>query len=248
MREALFLKLNKERWKTYELQHSKDPDILADTFVALTDDLAYARTFYPGSKTVKYLNGIAASLHLAIYQNKKEKKNRVLGFWKTDLPLIMAKHRKQLLYAFLFFTVFVLIGVLSARYDEDFVRLILGDDYVNMTNENIEKGDPFGVYKHEDPLLMFLAIGFNNIYVSFRVFVQGILLSVGTVFGLFYNGIMLGSFEYYFFPKALACNPSSWYLSMALWNYQLLSLPVQPDLFWGTALYFPELSRVRFLL
>ena len=203
MREALFLKQNKERWKSYEQHHADDPDALAERFVALTDDLAYARTFYPGSKTVKYLNGLAAALHLAIYQNKKEKRNRILDFWKYDLPLIMGKHRRQLLYAFLFFTAFILIGIVSARYDEDFVRLILGDDYVNMTSENIEKGDPFGVYKQEDPLLMFLSIALNNIYVSFRVFVQGILLGVGTVYGLFYNGIMLGSFEYYFFSKGL---------------------------------------------
>ena len=203
MREALFLKQNKERWKSYEQPHANDPDALAERFVALTDDLAYARTFYPGSKTVKYLNGLAATLHLAIYQNKKEKKNRILQFWKYDLPLVMGRHRRQLLYAFLFFTVFILMGIISARYDEDFVRLILGDGYVNMTNENIEKGDPFGVYKQEDPLLMFLAIGFNNIFVSFKVFVQGLMLGVGTVYGLFYNGIMLGSFEYYFFSRGL---------------------------------------------
>ena len=203
MREALFLKQNKERWKSYEQQQADDPDALAERFIALTDDLAYARTFYPGSKTVKYLNGLAGTIHLAIYQNKKEKKNRIVYFWKFELPLIMGRHRKQLLYAFLFFMVFLLMGILSARYDEDFVRLILGDDYVNMTNENIDKGDPFGVYKEQDPLLMFLAIGFNNIYVSFRVFVQGLFLGIGTVYGLFSNGVMLGSFEYYFFSRGL---------------------------------------------
>ena len=203
MREALFLKQNKELWKSYEQQQADDPDALAERFIALTDDLAYARTFYPGSKTVKYLNGLAGTIHLAIYQNKKEKKNRIVYFWKFELPLIMGRHRKQLLYAFLFFMVFLLMGILSARYDEDFVRLILGDDYVNMTNENIDKGDPFGVYKEQDPLLMFLAIGFNNIYVSFRVFVQGLFLGIGTVYGLFSNGVMLGSFEYYFFSRGL---------------------------------------------
>jgi uncharacterized membrane protein SpoIIM required for sporulation len=72
-----------------------------------------------------------------------------------------------------------------------------------MTNENIEKGDPFGVYKSQDPMLMFLSIAFNNIYVSFRVFVMGLMFGVGTVYGLFYNGIMLGSFQYYFFSRGL---------------------------------------------
>jgi uncharacterized membrane protein SpoIIM required for sporulation len=203
MREALFLKQNKERWSSYEKMPSRDPDELADRFIRLTDDLAFARTFYPKSKTVSYLNGLASSIHLAIYKNKKEKQNRIVTFWKYELPLVMARYQRQLLYAFLFFTCFICIGVLSARYDENFVRLILGDGYVNMTNENIEKGDPFGVYKSADPIMMFLGIAVNNIYVSFRVFVMGLLGGVGTIYGLFYNGVMLGSFEYFFFEKGL---------------------------------------------
>jgi len=203
MREALFLKQNKDRWAAYEQEPTNDPDELAERFIQLTDDLAFARTFYPKSKTVQYLNGLAGGIHLAIYKNKKEKQNRIIEFWKYELPLVMARNQRPLLYAFLFFSAFVLIGVLSAHYDENFIRLILGDGYVNMTNENIEKGDPFGVYKSQDPMMMFLGIAFNNIYVSFRVFVMGLMFGVGTVYGLFYNGIMLGSFQYYFFSRGL---------------------------------------------
>jgi uncharacterized membrane protein SpoIIM required for sporulation len=202
MREALFLKQNVERWKTYE-RPVDDPDTIAERFIALTDDLAYAKTFYPNSKTTKYLNSLAADIHLTIYKNRKEKKNRFTAFWVTELPLVLARNRTALLYAFLFFMTFVLMGALSAAYDDGFLRLILGDGYVNMTNENIEKGDPFGVYKAEDPLLMFFAIAFNNIFVAFRVFVQGIFLGIGTVYGLFMNGVMLGSFEYFFFSKGI---------------------------------------------
>jgi len=203
MREALFLKQNKERWQQYERVPSSDPDELAERFVQLTDDLAYARTFYPKSKTVNYLNGLASHFHLAIYKNRKEKNNRFIDFWVTELPLTLARYQRQLLYAFLFFMVFFLIGWLSARYDENFVRLILGDEYVNMTIENIEKGDPFGVYKSRDSLMMFLTIAFNNIQVSFWVYVLGIFAGVWTVYLLFTNGIMLGSFEYFFFSKGL---------------------------------------------
>ena len=203
MREALFLKQNKERWQQYERVPSSDPDELAERFVQLTDDLAYARTFYPKSKTVNYLNGLASHFHLAIYKNRKEKNNRFVDFWVTELPLTLARYQRQLLYAFLFFMVFFLIGWLSARYDENFVRLILGDEYVNMTIENIEKGDPFGVYKSRDSLMMFLTIAFNNIQVSFWVYVLGIFAGVWTVYLLFTNGIMLGSFEYFFFSKGL---------------------------------------------
>jgi len=203
MREAQFLKQNKDRWQLYERVPTNDPDELADRFVQLTDDLAYARTFYPKSKTVQYLNGLASRSHLAIYKNRKEKRNRFLSFWSTELPLVLARYRKDLLYAFLFFFIFFLVGWLSAAKDDHFIRLILGDGYVNMTNENIEKGDPFGVYKREDPLLMFFYIAFNNIKVSFAAYVFGIFCGVITVYLLLQNGIMLGSFMYYFFSKGL---------------------------------------------
>lgn len=203
MREAQFLKQNKDRWQQYERVPTNDPDELAERFIQLTDDLAYAKTFYPKSKTVQYLNGLASKFHLAIYKNRKEKSNRFIVFFTTELPLILHRYQKDLLYAFLFFTVFFLIGWLSAANDETFVRLILGDGYVNMTNENIEKGDPFGVYKQEDPMMMFLAIAYNNIKVSLLVYVLGVFAGVYTVYLLFRNGIMLGSFMHYFFAKGL---------------------------------------------
>ncbi|WP_336514491.1 stage II sporulation protein M [Pollutibacter soli] len=203
MREALFLKLNRERWDQYDKVPTEDPDELAERFVRLTDDLAFARTFYPKSKTVKYLNGLASRIHLSIYKNKKEKQSRIITFWKYELPLLMGSYQKQLLYAFIFFVCFTLIGILSAYYDDNFIRLILGDGYVDMTNENIENGDPFGVYKQQDQTTMFIMIAVNNIFVSFRVFVMGLLWGVGTVYDLFRNGVMLGSFEYYFFSKGV---------------------------------------------
>ncbi len=50
MREAQFLKQNAEKWKVYEaeIKQHQHPDLLADRFIELTDDLSYAKTFYPG--------------------------------------------------------------------------------------------------------------------------------------------------------------------------------------------------------
>ncbi len=72
-----------------------------------------------------------------------------------------------------------------------------------MTEENIAKGDPFGVYKQASELPMFYFIAQNNLQVAFYTFVSGIFLSVGTVIALIRNGIMIGSFEYFFFSKGL---------------------------------------------
>jgi uncharacterized membrane protein SpoIIM required for sporulation len=205
MREAQFLKQNVEKWKLYEneIKLHKNADKLADRFIELTDDLSYSKTFYPKSNTTKYLNGLAALFHQKIYKNKKEKSTRIWSFWQFELPYLFRYYHRQFAYSLIFFLVFCFIGAISAKYDENFIRLILGDGYVNMTNENIEKGDPFGVYKSDNQVNMFFGIAFNNIRVAFAAYALGAFFSVGTVWLLMQNGLMLGSFEYYFFSKQL---------------------------------------------
>ncbi len=205
MREALFLKQNTEKWKLYEneIKLHINADKLADRFIGLTDDLAYSKTFYPDSNTTKYLNGLTALVHQKIYKNKREKSLRILSFWQFELPYLFRFYQRQFAYSLIFFLVFCFIGAISAKYDENFLRLILGDSYVNMTDENIRKGDAFGVYKSAGQVSMFLSIAFNNIRVAFATYAMGAFFSVGAVWLLFQNGLMLGSFEYYFFSKNL---------------------------------------------
>jgi uncharacterized membrane protein SpoIIM required for sporulation len=204
VREGLFIKKNIEKWKQYQYEPNSDPDEMAKEFTELVNDLGYAKTFYPHSKVTLYLNGLASRIYLGIYRNKKEETSRFKRFWKTDLPLTIYRHHRQLLYAFLIFTSFAIMAAVSAAHDDSFIRGVLGDRYVEMTDENISKGDPFGVYKQDkNSFNMFIAIAMNNIKVSFITFVAGFLLSIGTVWLLFKNGVMLGAFQYMFFAKGL---------------------------------------------
>lgn len=207
VKEITFLKQNADKWQTFDsLVTSKgasDPDLMADLFIQLTDDLSYARTNYPKAKTTHYLNSLAARVHQEIYKSKKEKSKRIITFWKYELPFIFKNSHKQLAYAFLIFTIAMLIGIVSAAKDDTFVRLILGDSYVNMTIENINKGDPMAVYKSMNQVDMFFGITINNIRVALICFVLGIFFSFGTGYMLFSNGVMLGAFQYFFYAKGL---------------------------------------------
>jgi len=203
MREAVFLRQNEARWKQYETTAATGPDELAARFVTLTDDLAYAQTFYPNSPTTRYLNDLTAKQHQAIYKNKSEHTSRFREFWAQELPLLVGRYHTPLAWSLLLFTVFTLLGALSAAYDDTFVRVVLGDAYVNRTLENIEKGDPMAVYKGMSETPMFLLITLNNIRVSLVTFALGATLGLGTVWALFQNGVMLGSFQYFFYQKGV---------------------------------------------
>ena len=207
MKEAVFIRQNKEKWEQYE-KHIKNigqqsPDFLADIYIDITNDLSFAQSHYPTSPVLRYLNGLSATLHQFIHRKKKESRSRIITFWTQEIPEIMYHSRKELLYSFLIFAVSVLIGAFSAANDTDFVRLILGDRYVDMTLTNIENDDPMAVYKQMDEGAMFWGITVNNIRVSFLAFMAGLLTSIATAFLLVSNGIMIGSFQYFFHDHGL---------------------------------------------
>lgn len=203
MREAAFVKRNTEKWTDMEQNPTTDPDELTARYVELTDDLSYARTFYPNANVTRYLNGLAAQMHRGLMQNRREERSRFVTFWARELPTLFYQSQRLLAVSAIFFGVACLIGWLSAVNDPTFVRLILGDEYVNMTLENIRKGNPLGVYGSSDQGSMFFQITLNNIGVSFRAFVAGVVASVGTVTLLFYNGVMLGAFQAFFYERGL---------------------------------------------
>ena len=206
MREGLFIKKNVDKWNSYQQVPSNGADETAERFVTLIDDLSYAKTFYPHSKLTKWINGIAAAVYQSIYKNKKEKYTRIFLFWKFELPLLFKQYHKILLITFLLFVLFTAIGVFGAINDGNFVRGVLGNNYVDMTEENIRKGDPFGVYKSDSPFTMFVQIALNNIFVSFLMTIGGLLLGIGTLYSMWNNGLMLGCFQHLFFANGLGIN------------------------------------------
>jgi uncharacterized membrane protein SpoIIM required for sporulation len=202
MREAVFRRLNQERWRSYETPPARqEPDELAARFVALTDDLAYAQTFYPQSDTTAYLNQLAGRQHQSLYRNKAEDRSRFGRFWAVEVPLVVSRNRRALRWALGVFILSMLVGALSAAYDDTFVRVVLGDEYVNQTLASIRKGDPMAVYKSSPSDQMFLRITLNNIRVSLVAFALGITGGLGTTFILFRNGLMLGAFQFFFYRQ-----------------------------------------------
>ena len=225
MREAAFVKQNKDKWLEFESvltnKTTIDPDLLSDLYIEITDHLSYAKTFYKNSNTERYLNQLASKAHQNIYKTKKEPKNRLISFFKTEFPTMFYLHHRELLITFLVFALFVIVGAFSAANEGDFVRSFLGDGYVNMTLNNIEKGDPMAVYKEQGEFNMFLGITLNNIKVALFAFAYGILLGVGTLYIMMQNGIMLGSFQYFFYDQGLL-----WESARTIWIHGTIEISV----------------------
>jgi uncharacterized membrane protein SpoIIM required for sporulation len=198
LREALFIKKNKDRWLRNQQKPSEDPDEMAADFTQLVDDLAYAKTFYPANKVTGFINAEASKIYLDIYKNRKEESNRLATFWKYDLPLTIYKHRKVALFSLAFFVVFFAIGYFTSAQDEDIARGIFGDDYVEETRDNIAKGNPFGIYESGNAFLSWISLMIHNIRVAFLAFASGIFCGIPTMFMSITNAVMVGTFDQFF--------------------------------------------------
>jgi uncharacterized membrane protein SpoIIM required for sporulation len=199
MNELQFLHKNINKWEEFEAFLNKgnqtNPDKVSDMFIRLTDDLAYSRTYFPDAQATQYLNQLTQKAHRVIYQNLPNNKNRIKNFWGSEFPLLIFHSKREVLVSFTILVISVLIGIVSNKYDSGFVRIILGDRYVNMTLSNIQSGDPLAVYKSMNQFDMFLGITLNNINVAFLAFAFGILTPLGTGWVMFRNGVMLGTFQ-----------------------------------------------------
>ncbi len=223
MREAQFIKQNKDKWLKFERALTENepmsPDKLSRLYLQLTDHLSYSQTFYPESNTSVYLNALASKAHQKIYKNKKESRNRFIQFYTHQFPKEFYRYRYQFYLSLFLFLGFGAIGAFSAATDAGFVRVILGDAYVNMTLENIANNDPMAVYKQMNQMDMFLGITINNIRVALYAFVFGLFLGVGSVFIIMQNAVMLGSFQYFFYDQDLL-----WESARTIWIHGTIEI------------------------
>ena len=222
MKETRFIEQNKEKWADYEnmlKEQSPDAEKIYSLFYSISDDLAYARSHYPNRSVRVYLNNLARNLFRNVYSGRKTTLRSALDFWKTDVPMALYNTRYEQLAALLVFFVAALIGIVSCLSDDQFAASILGKSYVRMTLENIHNGKPMAVYDEDSPFSMFLAIASNNLKVCYIGFSMGIMGGLGTLYILLYNGIMVGTFQFFFAKYNLL-----WSSFLTIWMHGALEI------------------------
>jgi uncharacterized membrane protein SpoIIM required for sporulation len=206
LKETSFIEQNKEKWNKFEKLYeskSNDPEELSNLYMDITEDLSYAQTFYKRRTVRVYLNELAQRVYTGVHKQKADSFKKLLTVWKVSLPLEIYRSRKNLLFALITFLIYVAIGAINTHMDPGFFTEIVGPQYRDMTLRNIEMGDPLGVYESPDQMSMFIRITTNNLKVAFLTFFVGFFFTIGTHILLFGNGVMLGSFQYFFHTKGL---------------------------------------------
>ncbi|MFW6238013.1 MAG: stage II sporulation protein M [Bacillota bacterium] len=199
MKEEKFIKKNETDWeklktlsreaektKIKKMSSKKVQNFLL-LFRRVSHHLAYARTHYPESETVDYLNTLVGSAHSHVYAVKKISPRSIPHFLFKKVPQMLYRYRWYIATATLCFLLGGLISAALVSYDPDLARLFLPESYADVGQEG-ELGA--GEWNYA---LMSSYIMVNNIIVSLNAFVLGITLGVGTIYILFLNGSLLGA-------------------------------------------------------
>lgn len=252
MRESVFIKQNISKWHDYEyrLSHGnkQTPPEISEIYLDLSSDLAFAQTHYPNAEITSYLNDLTLKLHNQVYKEKHENWHRIITFWTREVPEIVWRERKSLIISLTIFLVAMAIGIFSTINDDNFIRLIMGDEYVDMTLNNIKNGTPMDVYAHDLEAASFANIMFNNVGVSLLAFTFGIFTSIAVGYFLFSNGVMIGSFFAFLYSQGVLAD--SWSAIMLHGTLELSAIVIAggAGIAFGNGWLFPgSYSRITAL-
>jgi uncharacterized membrane protein SpoIIM required for sporulation len=195
-----WIKKREPYWKQLEelLQRSAGKGVISLTRSELQDlSLLYRQTAAdlatiredPGSlHFARYLNQLLARAHNTIYAGKRASPLGVVAFfWKT-YPLVFRRNLKFCAGALVVFLAGIVVGSLLTLQDQDFQLKVLGPQMV----ETIERRE---MWTHSIVAIKPLAssaIMSNNMSVAFVTFAAGIAAGTGTLYMLFFNGLLMG--------------------------------------------------------
>jgi len=149
--------------------------------------LAYARTHYPGSEVVSYINSLVAISHNYIYSVKKYNFSEIRHFFRYGLPNSIKNFKSQIIIATAVFFFGFLLSWLLVAFNPQNATYFMPKEMIEGINWDMDTSSQW------DYPVMSSYIMTNNISVAFKAFVFGITLGIGTFYILFLNGALLGA-------------------------------------------------------
>jgi uncharacterized membrane protein SpoIIM required for sporulation len=202
---STFLHQRRPDWKRLEdllvRVEESGPAVLGDdaeTFGRLyrraASDLNQAQTFVSGDATVRYLNDLVARAYLAIHGKDRGRTWATIVWLLRAYPAIFRRHLRPLGLATLLCFAGILFGYLAAKFDKEMARAYLLPAEMSMIQPRGEGEEDPTPKQSTGQFTAFSSFLFtHNLHVSLVAYALGITFGIGTVWFMFYNGVLLGA-------------------------------------------------------
>ncbi len=206
MKQSLFERRHEADWQAFDrwleaLERSKGQVDQAGGFAAayrrLCQHLALAEARGYSSPLVEQLQLRVMRGHQQFYRHRSPLGGRLLSFLLGGFPrLVRAEWRCVLVASLLFFGSLLGMGLLVYLFPE-LVYSVMGPEQVasmeRMYDPDARRLGRFGERDSADDWVMFGFYIMNNIGIAFQTFASGLLLGLGSLFFLLFNGLMIGA-------------------------------------------------------
>jgi uncharacterized membrane protein SpoIIM required for sporulation len=169
-------------------------------------DLSAVRGDPSSVQQSRYLNQLLGRAHNAIYSGQKKTVGGIWQFYRRQYPRIFRKFLPYTAVATAIFWVGALAGMCFVLSDPDYMREFLPPQLV----ASIERHEMWTHSIVSVKPQASSAIMTNNLSVSFMAFAAGITGGIGTLYLLFFNGMMIGVI-------GTAC--ANYGMSVPLWSF-----------------------------
>ncbi|MDG2989900.1 stage II sporulation protein M [Candidatus Synechococcus calcipolaris G9] len=164
---------------------------LSRLYRMVSADLARAKTRQVGPSIIDYLQGLTLRSYSQVYQGRKRQDWRaIVEFFQYGFPRVV---QDTWLYTVVAIAIFIISGAIAWWYswqDSEFMALVVPPDLIDLVqNEGkLWMGSIVGL----EPLAS-SGIMTNNISVTFATLAGGIFGGLGTIYILWYNGLLIGA-------------------------------------------------------
>ena len=159
-------------------------------------DLARARTYGADRATLARLERLVAAGHSALYRAERHTWRRIGTFLARECPAAIVEQRRIVGLAMLLFTLPAIAGYAVLRDRPALGALVLPVAMLERAEAGAERRAAGAGYVEalldERPLLASGIIA-NNVRVSFTIFAGGIVLGIGSLLLLAFNGLAIGA-------------------------------------------------------
>jgi uncharacterized membrane protein SpoIIM required for sporulation len=169
-------------------------------------DLAAVRGDSSSVQQARYLNQLLGRAHNQLYAGQKKTVGGVFRFFCDEYPLVFRRFLPYTLTAAAIFALGALAGTFLTLSNPDFMREVLGPHMVSTIEQHKMWTDSIVSVKPQESSHIMT----NNMTVSFLTFAAGITAGIGTLYLLFFNGVILGVIS-------VACGLNQ--MSVPLWSF-----------------------------
>jgi len=208
MNQDQFESLHQNDWKDFEgwvkaMQTSKTRKSISEEeiqriphlFRKICHHLAMAKLRMYSPYLISKLNRLVLNGHSIIYKARAGIISKISRFLFVEFPNAIRQEKMYVLLSSVLFYGTFLAVIIVVQYWPDFSLIILGPEQTSAVEKMYDPGSSrFGM--PIDSSRHFQAFGhyiFNNVSISFRIFAGGLLLGVGTLFYLLFNGLVIGA-------------------------------------------------------